>query len=369
MALNQLEKQAIIDREGISPIYNSGLVGVIIPANRTIDDVIDNARTTEDFYFDKLTSGYAKDTDLTDGTINARFDTITANEYHVTIFTSSILFASGSNYFGNTEDDVHNFTGSVHISGHTEFGGDLVPKMPQGATLGTIDRPFRELFLQSGSISIESDTVGDPSAIISNKNANLEISIGGMRLVEPAASFIAPTGSFDYVSVSGSLNLTGSVYVNGNKQFNYGQFFDTTTQSGSANTAHIMKLNTTEFATGFSIVNGTRITAQNTGIYNLQFSAQLQNTANTNTTIDIWLQYTGSNVANSAGSVDVNKVAGQLGRNIAAWNYLVPITANDYVELVWSSNAATNQILATSTQTNPSRPSIPSLIATITQVA
>jgi len=49
MALNQLEKQAIIDREGMSPIYNSGLVGVTIPANRTIDDVIDNARTAEDF--------------------------------------------------------------------------------------------------------------------------------------------------------------------------------------------------------------------------------------------------------------------------------------------------------------------------------
>ena len=74
-------------------------------------------------------------------------------------------------------------------------------------------------------------------------------------------------------------------------------------------------------------------------------------------------------MANSAGSIDINKVAGQLGRNIAAWNYLVHMTANDYVELKWSSNASTNQILATSTQTNPTRPAIPSVIVTITQVA
>jgi len=124
MALNQLEKQAIIDREGMSPIYNSGLVGVTIPANRTIDDVIDNARTAEDFYFDKLTSGYAKDTDLTGGTIDAKFNTLTANEYHVTILSSSVLYAGGSSKFGDTFDDKHYFTGSVNITGSTVQSGN-----------------------------------------------------------------------------------------------------------------------------------------------------------------------------------------------------------------------------------------------------
>lgn len=300
--------------------------------------------------------------------INGNLD-VNGNINVSTIISASIIYQSGSTKFGDSFDDTHTFTGSVSTTGQSEFGGNLVPKVPQGATLGTVERPFRELFLQSGSISIESDTVGEPPAIISNKNANLQVSIGGMKLVQSGSSFISPTGSFDYVSVMGSVNLTGSLYVNGNKQFNYGQFSDTTTQSGSANTVYSMKLNTTDFATGFSIVSGSRITAQNTGIYNLQFSAQLENTANTNTTIDIWLSYTGSNVANSAGSIDINKVAGQLGRNIAAWNYLVPMTANDYVELKWSSNASTTQILAASTQTNPTRPAIPSVIATMTQIA
>ena len=95
----------------------------------------------------------------------------------------------------------------VTSSGIT-LSGNIVPLTPQGATLGTVDKPFREIFLQSGSISIESDTPGDPSAIISNVSGNLEISVGGMLLTEPQASFIAPTGSFSYLS--GSFNHIGA---------------------------------------------------------------------------------------------------------------------------------------------------------------
>jgi len=131
-----------------------------------------------------------------------------------TIISSSTLYDSGSTIFGNTSDDRHEFTGSVHISGITELGGNIVPLIAKGATLGTVDRPFSEIFLQSGSISIESDTPGDPSALISNKNGNLEISVGGMSLVQPNASFIAPTGSFEYLS--GSFNHIGSAFRTGN---------------------------------------------------------------------------------------------------------------------------------------------------------
>jgi hypothetical protein len=99
------------------------------------------------------------------------------------------------------------------------LSGDIVPATPQGATLGSIDKPFADLFIQSGSISIESDTPGDPSAIISNENGNLEISVGGMLLIQPDASFIAPTGSFTYLSGSfthiGTANRLGETITTG----------------------------------------------------------------------------------------------------------------------------------------------------------
>lgn len=151
-------------------------------------------------------------------TINGDLD-VNGNLRVSSLVSASILYESGSTIFGNTSDDTHQFTGSVSITGQTEFGGDLVPKTPQGATLGTIDKPFRELYLQSGSISIESDTPGDPSAIISNRDGNLEISVGGVLLVEDASSFTAPTGSFDYLSVSGSVRMTGSLDISGSIQY------------------------------------------------------------------------------------------------------------------------------------------------------
>jgi hypothetical protein len=113
----------------------------------------------------------------------------------------------------------------------------------------------------------------------------------------------------------------------------------------------------------------TRLTVDNTGLYNIQFSAQLTNTNNTNITFDIWFAYTGSNVANSNTQIDVNKSSGQLGRSVAAWNLLTPIEANDYVELMWSCDAATGQIYSMGTQTSPTRPAVPSVIVTVTQVA
>lgn len=175
------------------------------------------------------------------------------------------------------------------------------------------------------------------------------------------------TGSLD---VRGDINVSNGseFYLNGNKLFNYGQFSDTTTQSGSADTAYTMKINTTDFAHNVSITNAGRITPANTGIYNLQFSAQLTNTANTNIEFDIWLAYTGSNVANSNTNISISKVAGSLGRAVAAWNWMLPIQANDYVEIKWSCNAATGQIFATGSASNPTRPAIPSVIATLTQI-
>jgi hypothetical protein len=177
------------------------------------------------------------------------------------------------------------------------------------------------------------------------------------------------TGSFNVVD--GDINIvSGSSFTRwGNKLFNYGQFIDTTTQSGSANTAHAMKFNTTEFALNTRIVSESRITVDNTGIYNLQFSAQLSNTANTNVTFDIWFAYTGSNIAYSNTQLDVNKSSGQLGRVVAAWNLATPIQANDYVEIYWSCNAATGQIVAAPAQVTPTRPEIPSIILTVTQIA
>jgi hypothetical protein len=117
---------------------------------------------------------------------------------------------TGSNIFNG--DQI--ITGSVFISGATEFGGNLVPKESQGATLGTSERPFKGIFVSSGSINIASDIPGDPNTTLSNIGGNILVSAGGMKLVEPGNSFIAETGSFQYIS--GSMTQVGNYTQLGN---------------------------------------------------------------------------------------------------------------------------------------------------------
>ncbi len=159
----------------------------------------------------------------------------------------------------------------------------------------------------------------------------------------------------------------------------YGSFYDTETQSSSLSAGvYSMKLNHTDSAKGFVIENDTnnfptRIKALQTGVYNLQFSAQLANTANTNIDFAIWFAYTGSNISNSSTQVSLTKVSGQYGRQVASWNYITPIQANDYVEIKWATNSTTGQLLSSGSGDGLGGegwifPAIPSVIATVTQV-
>lgn len=150
---------------------------------------------------------------------------VTELNLHLPLELSDVIPVVNSNEtkktsLGSINSFVRNQDTPLTASGIT-VSDNIVPTTPVGATLGTVDKPFSEIFVQSGSISIKSDTPGDPSAIISNKEGNLEISVGGMKLVQPGNSFFAETGSFSYLS--GSLNYIGEMTVDGNINFN-GQY-------------------------------------------------------------------------------------------------------------------------------------------------
>jgi hypothetical protein len=511
---------------------------------------------------------------------------INANQFLVT--TTSVTHYTASTNFGLDNGDTHTFTGSVYISGSeqlkgnlivsgnvyisgtTEFGGDLIPKTARGATIGTLERPFRDIFLQSASINIASDIPGGKNAAISNADGNVTITAAGFQLKSgsfvafeisetartiirvpnipagdigavsiignssgayqpvinpsgmlhitsndneaarvtvdgfgsnigaifvgrhargtaanptptlsgdilarfsglgystssyfpiiggvptslefqatenystsgagsraafytyangavnrtlsavidanglfvsgaftaslaegyawvggnnnrtkliPTASF-ATTGSNTFIgnqTITGSLtlssgsalNINDGFYVEGNRQFNYGQWASLQTQTGSANTAYAMKLDTqTDGLSGFYVGNNvsgfpTRIYAQNTGLYNLQFSAQLHTTANQAVDFSVWFAMTGSNIANSNTDFSIEKIAGG-GFQVAALNFLTPISSGSYVELYWSKTTAQGELQAKGVQSSPSRPVTPSLIVTVTQVA
>jgi hypothetical protein len=126
----------------------------------------------------------------------------------------------------------------------------------------------------------------------------------------------------------------------------------------------------TDLSNGITIVNNlngnpTRITISNAGIYNIQFSLQLEKTGGSgNMTADIWLRKNGNNIEGTTGKVVLTGSA-NASPLISAWNYLIDASSNDYYELMWSTSNVNVKIVAD--PASPPYPSIPSVILTVTQ--
>lgn len=151
----------------------------------------------------------------------------------------------------------------------------------------------------------------------------------------------------------------------------YGGFSDSTDQTGSVSAGTVMTFNTIDVADGITLVSSSRITVPNTGKYSLQFSSQFKNINNAQEDATVWLRINGVDLANSATqyTIPARKSAGIFGYGVASLTFLLDLVANDYVEIVWIPTATTVTMEHLPASVTPSYPAIPSVIATVSQVA
>jgi hypothetical protein len=151
----------------------------------------------------------------------------------------------------------------------------------------------------------------------------------------------------------------------------YGAWSDSTDQTGNISAGTAITYNTQDVSDGVTLVSGSQITVPNTGIYDLQFSAQLKNVDNTQHEVVIWFKVNGSDLANSATIVTVpaRKTSNIFGYMVAAWNIFLDLNSADYVQIFWlpSSTQVTLEHLPASV--TPAYPAIPSIIVSVQQVA
>jgi hypothetical protein len=149
----------------------------------------------------------------------------------------------------------------------------------------------------------------------------------------------------------------------------YGSWSDSTDQTGSTTAGAVITFDTQDIADSITLVDNSKFTVPNTGIYDLQFSAQLKNTDNAQHEATIWFKINGSDLANSATIVTIpaRKSASIFGYGVAAWNLFFSLNSSDYVEIYWlKSNAA---VTLESLPATALHPAIPSIILSIQQVA
>jgi hypothetical protein len=146
----------------------------------------------------------------------------------------------------------------------------------------------------------------------------------------------------------------------------HGSFYDTTTQTnpvaGDVNLMKFSNVYAISRATQFAIRRDTdRIYVSQTGVYNIQFSAQLDKTTGGSATTHIWIRVNGENVPNSATKV---VISGNNDEKVAAWNWLLALKENDYIEIAWSADSTNVVLLAEPAAGNI--PEIPSVIVSVT---
>ena len=169
-------------------------------------------------------------------------------------------------------------------------------------------------------------------------------------------------------SIQSVIGPRGGKYLNNP----YGAFQDSTDQVAASTTvAYPVTFNTTDFSNGVTIASNSRITVADAGIWNLQFSIQFTNTTNASQDVDVWFRVNGTNIDNSNSRFGLapRKGVGDPFHIIMALNYFVSLNATDYIEIMWRTTDTGVSIEQYAAGTSPTRPAIPSAIATMSFVS
>jgi hypothetical protein len=286
----------------------------------------------------KLTgaTGYDRQTEIsvvqntTDGTSRASFEVKTQR-------------FDGTNYAPTVNNDS---IGRFIFNGNTATGTTPATSSAGGASLVTYATET-----WSGSVS------GTKLALNITKtgtNTGLEVA----SLASTATTFQSDAYTF---KTSAGVNVTGN-NINYNRV--YGAFqYNTTVTPVAADTAYVFPIGTADFNNIVTVGSTSRIIIGAAGIYNLQFSVQVENTANAEHVAYIWLRKNGVDVTASMGRITLLKSAS----TIAGWNYYIDsANTTDYYEIAYAVND-TAVIFPTYAAT-AFGPSTASLITTISPV-
>ena len=164
---------------------------------------------------------------------------------------------------------------------------------------------------------------------------------------------------------SGAVGPSGAAGTDATQRY-FLNAFDTTTQTNpSAVSGNAFRYNSTVDSRGVAVVSGSMIQVANSGVYNIQFSAQLEKSSANKEDVDIWLSKNGVGVPWSATTIVVE---GSSDRQVAAWNFLLSMDSNEFAELYWHSDDLDVAVIAASGHAVPAHPDIPSIILTVNNV-
>lgn len=150
----------------------------------------------------------------------------------------------------------------------------------------------------------------------------------------------------------------------------YGAFYDTTTQSTTANTPTAITFNSTSSSRHTSISTpASRILFAADGLTSVTFSLQLSNSSASEDDVTVWLRKNGVDVPYTGSTITVPKKHGAIdGTAIITVNFYENFNPSDYLELYWLTVAGTTTIKTIPASISPAYPSSPGAVLTVSQI-
>ena len=289
------------------------------------------------------------------------------NTYQRVLQTDGTLIYDGTGSLFTTPGNIN--TGSfVTTSSFNAYTGSNISQFAGTAsfaqTASFVQNAQTASYVQNAQTASYVQNAQTASYVQNAVSASYAANGGVTQLLAGPNISLSPTNGLGQVTVSSTPGGGGFNTATGS----YGSFYSTQTQTNVASTARSMSLNTTDITNGVSISGSTNpyntyIKTENAGIYDIQFSAQVDKTDSGTDEIWIWIRKNGTNLSDTATSV---QLTGNGAHYVAAWNFFVNAAANDYFQLMWYSPDANVRLHA-----EPAFgivPGIPSLIVTANRV-
>lgn len=152
----------------------------------------------------------------------------------------------------------------------------------------------------------------------------------------------------------------------------YGCFTNNTDQTApSVGSTTVIVYDSIEEANGVYLASSSRLYVRNYGIYNVQFSIQLVNNANTAEYADVWFRVNGTDIPRSASRFDIpaRKSEGNPSHVIGTVNTFIEMQAGDYVEIAGTTSSTDIGLESYDADAVIPRPAIPAAIVTVQYIA
>ena len=272
-------------------------------------------------------------------------------ELAINTVDGKLFYGSGS---GNV---VKEFTGSGGSGGSTNTGSLLTT-----ASFSNPNLTFTKGDSSAFNVNLTSLVPTSASFATSSSYA----ANGGVtQLLAGPNITLSPIDGKGQVTVSSTAGGGGFNTATGS----YGSFYDTTTQTNPvANVPRSMSFDSTDITNGVSISGSTNpfntyIKTENAGVYNIQFSAQVDKTDGGTDDIVIWLRKNGIDLTDTATTLTLPTNNSKV---VAAWNWFVTSATGDYYQIIWLSADTDLRLLAE--PISGTHPGIPSIILTVNRV-